>query len=263
MSRWLLALCFVGMAWSTRADAEPDAAKKKHAGELAAESSQHYKRGEFEISVALLRQAYALYPEPNLLYNLGRSLEGLGDAKGAIEAYESYLAAGKSIEDRGAIERRVTTLKAEVAEKARLAEPKPPPKPLPPPVVKPPVVAPHVEPPPRIDRTPNPQGPSILPWFPITAGVAVLAGGGGLAFLASDRHDQAVHATVGTDAQGLQDQANRFATIANVMFVAGGVALAGGLVWEIHERRKHGHRSGVAARARITPGGVSIEWTLP
>src|SRR5438046_3134535 len=112
MSRRALNAFWIVLVTCGVAAAEPD--PKKHAAELAAESQTHYKRGEFEISVALLRQAYALYPEPNLQYNLGRSLESMGDAKGAIEAYDNYLANGKNIEDRGAIERRVATLKQQV-----------------------------------------------------------------------------------------------------------------------------------------------------
>src|SRR5678815_1823222 len=73
------------------ATAQPDPPEKTRALELFAESDQHYKAGEFEQAADLLRQAYDLYPEPLLLYNLARALEGLGDAEGAITQYERYL----------------------------------------------------------------------------------------------------------------------------------------------------------------------------
>src|SRR5260221_11002560 len=92
MSRRALNAFWIVLVTCGVAAAEPD--PKKHAAELAAESQTHYKRGEFEISVALLRQAYALYPEPNLQYNLGRSLASRGDATDALEPHENYLANG-------------------------------------------------------------------------------------------------------------------------------------------------------------------------
>ena len=252
---WLTFLLLV----SSVAHADPAAPAKQHAAELATESTQHYKRGEFEVSVALLREAYALYPEPNLLYNLGRSLEGMGDTKGAIEAYESYLATGKDIEDRGAIERRVATLKSLLTEKQQ--HDAPPPVVVPPPVVaQPPPVAvvQPVQPPPRDEAA-----PSKLPWVAIIGGVAVLGGGVAFGSLASSRHNEANEpSTSGLDASVLQNDATRYATIANAMFAVGGVALAGGIIWEIHEH--HAHSSSITAlRARVGPGSFALEWTFP
>src|SRR5688500_9277618 len=102
---------------------QSDPASKQRAAELSAQSAKHYKRGEFEVSAALLRQAYALYAEPNLLYNLARSLEGMGDKQGAVDAYDRYLATGKDIEDRGAIERRVSLLRRELIDQRGEPEP--------------------------------------------------------------------------------------------------------------------------------------------
>ncbi len=247
----------VVLTWGLVARAEPDPTAKKHAAELAAESAQHYKRGEFEVSVALLRQAYALYPEPNLLYNLGRSLESLGDVKGAVEAYESYLATAKAIEDRGAIERRVATLKADLAEKERLAKPAEVPAPPPAPVVVQPLPAPAQP----ADTT---EHVSALPWIPIVAGLAVVGGGAYFGHASSTKHDQAVVASVGTDAQQLQSDATNDAKYANVLFVAGGVVLAGGVIWEIVARATSHHASNaVGARIHVSPTTVGLEWTLP
>src|ERR1051325_4270270 len=92
---------------------------KQEARDLAAKSAVAYKQGKFEEAATLLRDAYARYPEPNLLYNLARALEGLGDRQGAIDAYERYLDSKAQIEDRPGIERRVTTLKAELEEQRK------------------------------------------------------------------------------------------------------------------------------------------------
>jgi tetratricopeptide (TPR) repeat protein len=132
---WLLPLVFVG----TTAHAQPD--RRGQALQLFEQSDTAYKAGDFEHAADLLRKAYAAYPEPILLYNLGRALEGLGDAKDAIDAYESYLHVAKHVEDRGAIERRIETLKGQLAKQAEADRP-PPPPPLPaaaPPPPPPPV----------------------------------------------------------------------------------------------------------------------------
>lgn len=234
------------------AEAEPSAADKRRAGELAAQSAVHYKRGEFEIAAALLKQAYALYPEPNLLYNLGRTLEKQGDLKGAIEAYQRFLVTATSIDDRPAIERHLAELEAKLPPeptpepKAQPKEPAPPaPRPAPPPpaVV---VVARPVE------------SPSVMPWITIGAGVAIAGAGGGAALYATNRHDAAVHATVGTTAQALQDTASHYALAANVMFAVGGAVAIAGIVWRV---RAGGGDHG-AVTATVGPGAVGVAWTF-
>lgn len=262
MPRWVLVVLAVGLA--VRPAAADEAADKKRAQELARESQTHYKRGEFEVAIALLRQAYALYAEPNLQYNLGRALESLGDPKSAIEAYETYLSTGKNIDDRPAIERRIATLKAQV-EKADhdKAEPVAPVEPVQPKRVEPlpsTFVLPREEPAQPDDHD---DSPSALPWVPIGIGALAIGGGAYLGHLASDKHDRAVAAPVGTDAETLQHDAHTFATTANVAFIAGGVVLGAGVVWEIVERTRSHHSTGVGMRARFSPTSVVLEWSLP
>jgi tetratricopeptide (TPR) repeat protein len=116
--------------------------------QLAEDSEKAYKAGHFEDAADLLRRAHELYPEPILLYNLGRALEGMGDAKNAVAAYERYLKDAKQIDDRGAIERRVATLKAQIAR-----EQQPPPDDTKPPPD-------DTKPPPPPDDTPPPRYPA-------------------------------------------------------------------------------------------------------
>jgi tetratricopeptide (TPR) repeat protein len=246
----VVALLLVAVA---PARADDKAAAKRRAGELAAEAAQHYKRGEFEVSAALVRQAYGLYPEPNLLYNLARSLEGMGDKTGAVDAYEQYLASAKNIEDRGALERRVATLKAEL-ESAKPAEPAPPATPPPPP--RPPPTPPVLVMPPP----PPPYHASPLPWVPIVLGAATAGTGGAFAYLSSNRHDAAVSDPSASHAQSLQNTAQTDATLANVLFAVGGAVAVGGIVWEIVERH-HEHDSNMTARVRVAPSSVGLEVT--
>ncbi|MFT3698374.1 MAG: tetratricopeptide repeat protein [Kofleriaceae bacterium] len=248
MRRFALVLAMCGIA-----HAEPTADAKKHAGELAVESQQHYKRGEFEVAVALLRQAYALYPQPNLLYNLGRALESMNDKQGAVDAYKQYLASADQVEDRGAIERRVTTLQTEIdAAKAKPVEPAPPVKPIEtPPVVQAPIV---VQPPPPAPERET----SIAPW--ITMGIGVAIGGAGIGFAldARDQHQKAIDASIGADAKVYDDNAHRNALVANIGFAVGGAVVIGGLVWLIVDR----HHAPKDVAVRVTHSSGMLAWTF-
>jgi len=95
------------------AHAQPSTTDRERAVALFRESDAHYKRGEFERAAALLREAYALHPEPLLLYNLARALDGPGDFVGAIEQYERHLKLATGNPDRGANERPRGTVPAQ------------------------------------------------------------------------------------------------------------------------------------------------------
>jgi len=228
----------------------PPAAKQR-ALDLFAESDRHYKAGEFEQAVELLRQAYDLFPEPILLYNLARALEGMGDTRGAVEQYRRYLASATDLPDRGAIERRIETLDAQLA----ATDAKEPAAPAAPALTALPVRGGER----RDDHAGG--GHSVLPWVTVGVGVAVIGGGGALAYLASQRHDAAVAEPIQAEAKRLQDQAESYATTANVMFIAGSVVTIGGAVWALLDRRRH-PRATAGARLQITPTSIGVAWSL-
>ena len=225
MRHGFLAPLFVLLIVAGSAAADP----KQDAADLAAQSAKHYKRGEFEQAAALLREAYEKFPEPNLLYNLARALEGFGDRVGAIEAYEKYLATGRRIEDRGGIERRVATLKAELE-----ALKKPIEKPIEKPVEKP--ASPAVEEPaPVAILAPEPEAPkqrsrTKLPWITIAGGAAIAAIGGVMAFRARSNDNKSDDAMSGIEAEGFHDKAKRDALAANILFGVGGAVMITGVV---------------------------------
>ena len=231
MSYGFLAPVLVVLLTVSPALADDDTDAKKQAAELAAKSAKHYKRGEFEQAAGLLRDAYARYPEPNLLYNLARALEGSGDREGAIEAYERFLRAGKRIEDRGGIERRVATLKAELAEQKRRREQaqQQPAEPARGPPSATPAVTGPATPPEPID-TPT-RKRKLWPWVTIGGGVAIAAVGGVMAYRAGANEDKAQDAMSGLDAQTYHDRAKRDALIANILFGAGAAVVITGVVF--------------------------------
>jgi tetratricopeptide (TPR) repeat protein len=240
-------------------------AKKEKALVLFEKSDKAYKDGKFEQAVKLLEEAYALYPEPLLLYNLGRAQEGLGDFPGAVDSYERYLKDGKQIQDRGAIERRLETLKAQLAsrdeEQKRLADEEARRKKA------------------EEDRTraeddrkradaerlrleqaarANERSPLETwgPWITMGTGGALIATGLYFGARASSTHDDAIASPVQRDAVELQHSAEHSATIANVVFVVGGVAVAAGIGWKIYQWRT---RSETTVVVRATPTGAAIE----
>jgi tetratricopeptide (TPR) repeat protein len=252
-------LCLlVAIALSSRiptTSAQPDPPEKVRALELFAQSDELYKQGQFEQAADLLREAYDLYPEPLLLYNLARALEGVGDVDGAITQYERYLATATTIDDRGAIERRVATLKAQrAAAQTVTTEPTPPTSP-------------------PIDTSPSTEptsGPRKLPWI-IAGGGALVAGTGVVfGFMAKSKHDAAVDEPVQAEAERLQNKAESYATISNVLLIGGGAIAIGGIVWGVIELRKSGHREPIVTakpsstpRVEIGPAYVGLRWDLP
>lgn len=248
MSRLALVLTVAVALGASHAVAVADVAKDK-ALSLFETSDRAYKAGRFEEAARLLSEAYALYPEPLLLYNLGRAQEGLGDLRAAVASYARYLRDGRGIVDRGAIERRIATLEAQLEardaeartlaaseaarqraeaersriERARLAD----------------------------DRSPVERHG---PWIAVGAGTLVVAAGALYGFRATSAHDDAVAAPVQRDARTLQDSAERSATIASALLVAGGLVAAGGVGWKIWQWRTRS----AAAHVTATPGGLAL-----
>lgn len=90
--------------------------------ELYERSVEEYSAGRFAHAVELLLEAYRTYPHANLLYNLARAHEGAGDLDAAIAAYQAFLQASDEADDRAAIERRIDTLRYQIAERDELVE---------------------------------------------------------------------------------------------------------------------------------------------
>jgi hypothetical protein len=59
--------------------------------ELSEEALNRYERGEYERALVLFNEAYTREPDPNLLFNIARCHEKLGQPQAAIEKYEAFL----------------------------------------------------------------------------------------------------------------------------------------------------------------------------
>ncbi len=214
----IAALASLLLASSAAAQAEPAGESGRgRALDLLEESAALYREGRFAEAATLLRRAHELHPSPALLYNLGRALEGAGDAEGALEAYEGYL---DSVEESaGETERRAD---AEArAEALRAAQ-------------APPVDDVEEE---RDPPEPAVAEPSLVPWVVLGSGAAVALGGLLTGWRARDRHEVADDPTTPlARAVELQDRAERLAIGANVLMGLGGAMAIAGLTWGLVAR---------------------------
>jgi len=243
----LRASAIVVVATAALAAADPGTDKTR-ALALFGESAKAYKTGQFERAASLLREAYGLYPEPILLYNLARALEGLGDTVGAIAQYQRYLDAAVDIPDRAGIERRIAVMKEQLAAQKRADAPPPPPPPRP-------RIVPSTPLPVVID-TPR-RASYVGPIAVIGVGVAALAGGAGAGVLAQHAHASAVAAADQLTAANDQRDATRYAAAANIAFVAGGALVATGAIWLVVRARQHRD-----THVRVGAGSIAAAWSF-
>ena len=75
-----------------------------------------YQEGRDEDAVDLFLKAYALDPQPELLYNTAQAYERLGDIRNALRCYRDYLRQGPSAQDRSFVETRVSNLERRLRE---------------------------------------------------------------------------------------------------------------------------------------------------
>lgn len=60
--------------------------------ELSEQARSRYESGDFARALTLFNQSYERDPDPNLLFNIARCHEKLGDTAAAIDKYEAFLA---------------------------------------------------------------------------------------------------------------------------------------------------------------------------
>ncbi len=210
-------------------------ANKTRAAELFKKSADAYLHGDFKGAIALLDEAYALDPQPVLVYNQARAHEGLGNTDEAIALYERYLTEEPSSPDRGAIEQRLATLKRQQEEKKRLEKEKV--------EIEQKRAQQEQQEKQLAEReqesksapasTSEPRKRSVMPYVVAGVGVAGLAAGTVFGVLALDKESTGNSTSSLRDATEAQDTGRTFATISNVGFIVGGVLLVGGAVWWI------------------------------
>jgi len=205
--------------------------EKAEALELFNQSADLYRQGKFDEAAKLLEKAYAMHPEPVLLYNLGRAYEGLGENEKAIDAYTRYLKDAPEAKDRGALEKRIETLKAQIEKDKKLKqreEEAARPEDLD-------ETAPEQPKPVADDQT---GGAGVWPWVVTGVGVATIGAGFFVGIQAKSKRDEAQDNPVNRDANSDFEDAKSLAKTANTLIIAGAIITAGGVTWAILGSKK-------------------------
>jgi tetratricopeptide (TPR) repeat protein len=90
-------------------------AQKAEAKQHFVDGGKHYADGEFNEAADHFVKAYDLTHAPELLYNLARCYEHLGEKERAAEQYEMYLRMSPDAEDRVEVEQKIADLTGEAA----------------------------------------------------------------------------------------------------------------------------------------------------
>lgn len=225
---------------------EGDQSRRERALDLFEQAETLYDEGRLDEAVELLLEARTLHPEPVLLYNLARAYEGLGQLEEAHDAYSSFLEENPDASDRGAIERRVETIREQIAERERLATEL---------EQRDALEANAVDEVNDInamdERSSTVEPPRIVwPWVLMSVGLTTAAVGGVFGVLALTERQESDAAAVHLNAVEAFERAETFAIVFDVVVVIGAVIAAAGLSWALVARR----------RARSTGEGDLAFW---
>lgn len=124
-TRWFVVLALVTVPASARAeDGRKGTRNERPANRAAVERSaqlhhdagrENYLAGRYALAITEFEAAYALLPEPILLYNLAQAHRKNGSPDKALLFYQRYLAAAPRARDRGEVEEKIRDLEAEMS----------------------------------------------------------------------------------------------------------------------------------------------------
>ena len=193
----------------------------------------HYRAGRFEPAAQAFQKAYTLSRHRDMLFNVARSREKLGDNKGAVEWYRAYLATKPA--DETAVIHKVKQLGGEPVAQEKGKELRP-------------GVAGPVE---TVER-----GAGPWPW--VAVGVAVAAAGAGtyLGFQALDEATAARDADVRSVAKKHKDSAESGALLADACF--GAAAAAAGAAVFLWWRADAEAATAGQVEVSLVPGGGGL-----
>ena len=221
-------------------DEDPDVARVE---QLSVQGAELFQAGSYRDAIVRFKEAYALVPVANLLYNIALSYERLGDLDAAISYYEKFIVADDADpEVRGVALGRLKDLG-----RARRAE-----------VVDP--IGPDDEKASDAKEKGNggagSQNDGVGGWTTvgiITAAVGVALAGTAVVFGQISSSDQEnFNQTVDRNQKELtRSAAEKNALTADILFGAGGLAIAGGLIMIILDLTSSD--SGDERDARFTP----------
>ena len=239
---------------SDRASPPPEALEHYERGR------QEYLAGRYREALYELRAALELDPSsPNLVYNVARVYEDLGELDQAIRYYRRYRGllpreAGDERDKTAKIVRRLEGARDEQAQAkaAALRE-------------RGGLRSPNEQPP--IQSSPGNGRADLAFWLVAGTGVALAAGGGVTGWFALEREQQLSDFVLGKDGsfdrrEQLRKQANRFALASDVMSVAAGTAILSAAILFFSRSSEPSPSRPPSARVALLPSrhGAQLQW---
>lgn len=215
-----LAALVTTLAWSPGAAAqqEPPAAYTQ----LIKNAAVKYKAKDYRGAIDDFERAYSLYSEPDVIYNIARVYEKMGNFKQAVRYYDQFvnlpdieLKARQDALARGKALREVLELR----------EPKPDPTP------QPPVVELKPDPAPAPGPRAQPEAISRAPELVLVGvGSGALVAGGVFAWLTGDTHERFERAVTLEQRRDASTLGRTYATVADVLWISGASLLVVGAI---------------------------------
>jgi tetratricopeptide (TPR) repeat protein len=214
--------------------------EKRQAQKHIQAATEAHQAEKYDVALTELEAAYALDPQPDLLYALGQVHVKLGECDKAIESYEKFLATNPPEEPTAAANEAIDTCKEQIAAQTPPPAPEPAPQPAPP--------------------APPPQ-PEGRPFYTDIVGSALVGGGlvssvVGIVMYTSARStlDDAEAAPTYSEHERLVGDAQTKRNI-GVVFGAVGVAAIGVGVWHWMK-----YRSESSVTVAPTASGGMVSW---
>jgi tetratricopeptide (TPR) repeat protein len=173
------------------AEPRPSSAASPSLEQLNEEGAELYAARDYRRAIEKFIQAYAIEPDPNLLFNIARCYEELGEAEAAIEKYETFLKT-PGADTRGQKRARESLAALRDAGAAPPANPAPTPAPEPAPQ------APVAE-----------QDSTLGPWLTLGGSAVFAALGTTFYLLGKNDHDQVTGSRGFNDGAGVSEMTHQ------------------------------------------------------
>jgi tetratricopeptide (TPR) repeat protein len=203
------------------ASAGPSAKEKKAAKKHIKAATEAHQKEQFDVALTELQAAYALDPQPDLLYAIGQVQVKLGNCPEAIMSYEQFLETKPAPDVADAANEAIKVCRDQLA-----AQPPPPP----PPDANPQPVAPPPAPPPAPASEGKAFYRDVVGDVLVVGGAVALVTGVSLYVSARGTIDDAENAPTYAEQQSLVDDAHSKRMYAVIAGSVGAVAIGVG-VW--------------------------------
>ena len=261
----LLAIALVAIPTGAHSDSKTEV--QQH----VARAREAHAAGKYDEALKELTLAFALDPQPKLLYAIGQVHVKLGDCESATAFYQRFLATHPARNDAAVARQAIA--KCESVKPVKLVaaarpepEPEPEPAPQPQPQPPPPVRAIELPATKPIEPAPLPPKRAAAGWYTDGIGDALVLGGvaagvvAGLSYHAALGDRDAADAASGYQRYAdLFDRAQRDRELAIGGAIGGAVLVTAGIVrYVVHDRRPAERAVGIElvhGRAMLTYGG--------